>query len=253
VPKLQILIILVVLAGLHVILEGDMKNISIILALLLIYLSGCTTGFNREAAERRLADVNLDRVSSSPNTLKIPLKVAVYADMETMTRSGQFEDRWIWSTGDMQLIASYLDNLVELKYLSEYFIIPDDNQHSMQDINYLIGEAKKHDVDALLTLRGVIKVNKYLNPAAILDLTIIGACLFPGSNRDATLLVYMNLWNVKDNDCILTVKGEGEKKISEPTFLIDTQDAVDAVKYDTLRQVLSEFKKRCREIKPAGK
>jgi len=197
-------------------------------------------------AEKRLEDINL---SDAPvgSALKPPVKVAVFADLETMDQAGNFSETWDWGTNDRNLITSYLKDLVDMKYISEYVVIPDNSDHGMQDITYLLGEAKKQNADALLTIRGVMKVNKYINPAAILDLTILGACLFPGSNREAILLVNLNLWNVKDNGCVMTVKGEGEKMISEPTFLIDTRDAVDAARTDTLRKVLSEFKKRCRE------
>jgi hypothetical protein len=223
----------------------------VIPAILLLLTSGCTIGYDRAAAENRLEKVSLDNVSQKPNTIKTPLKVAVFADMETMESSGQFIETWDWSSGDKKLIMSYLENLEELGYISDYFMIPDSPSFSMQDINYLIDEAKKQNADVLITLRGVIKVNRYFNPAAILDLTILGACLFPGSNCDAILIMNMNLWNVNGRDCILTVHGEGFKSISEPTFLIDPEDAIGPVRRDTLRKVLAKFKKKCREIKPA--
>jgi hypothetical protein len=232
-----------------------MKNIYkvsfVIAAMALLFISGCTIGYDRAAAENRLEKVSLDNVSQKRNVIKTPLKVAVFADMETMNSDDQFAETWDWSSGDKKLIMSYLENLEELGYISDYFMIPDNPSFSMQDINYLIIEAKKQDADVLITLRGVIKVNRYFNPAAILDLTIIGACLFPGSNCDAILIMNMNLWNVKGRDCILTVRGEGVKSISEPTFLIDPEDAVGPVRRDTLRKVLAEFKKKCRQIKPA--
>jgi hypothetical protein len=232
-----------------------MKNIFkvclVIPAVALFFLVGCTIGYDRVAAENRLGKVTLDEVSSKPNTIKTPLKVAVFADMETMLSPDEFAETWDWSIGDKKLVKSYLDNLQELGYIADYFVIPDEPSLSMQDINYLISEAKKRDADVLITLRGIIKVNRYFNPAAILDLTILGACLFPGSNCDALLLMHMNMWNVKDRDCILTVTGEGIKRISEPTFLMDPEDAVIPARRDTLRRVLAEFKKRCRDIKPA--
>ena len=232
-----------------------MKNIFkiflLISAVSLLLLSGCTMGYDKGAAENRLDKINLDKVSLKPNTITTPLKVAVFADMETMNSPDSFEETWDWSSGDKKLILSYLENLEELGYISDYFLIPDDPSFSMQDINYLINEARKQDADVLITLRGIIKVNRYFNPAAILDLTILGACLFPGSNCDAILLVHMDMWNAKDKDCILSVRGEEIKRISEPTFLLDLDDAIVPVRRDTLRKVLAEFKKRCREIKPA--
>ena len=236
-------------------LEFCMKNIFkvsfVIPAAALLFLAGCTMGYDRSAAENRLGKISLDEISSKPNTIKTPLKVAVFADMETMNSPTEFEETWDWSTGDKKLVMSYLENLEELGYISDYFIIPDDPGFSMQDINYLISEAKKKDADVPITLRGIIKVNRYFNPAAILDLTILGACLFPGSNCDARLLVHMNMWNVKDGNCILTVPGEGIKRISEPTFLIEPDDAVIPARRDILRKVLAEFRKRCHDIKPA--
>lgn len=219
----------------------------------LLFLSGCTMGYDKAAAEQRLSKINLDDISLKPNIIKTPLKVAVFSDMETMNSPEEFVETWDWSVGDKRLIKAYLDNLQELGYISDYFVIPDDPCFSMQDINYLINEARKQDADVLITLRGIIKVNRYFNPAAILDLTILGACLFPGSNCDALLLVNMDMWNVKGKDCILTVRGEGIKRISEPTFLMEQDDAIFPVKRDTLKKVLAEFKKRCREIKPAKK
>ncbi len=223
----------------------------VIPALALIILAGCTMGYDKDAAERRLEKITLDNVSQKPNMIKTPLKVAAFSDMETMNSPSEFEESWDWSSGDKKLVASYLENLQELGYISDVFVIPDAPNFSMNDINYLINEARKQDADVLITLRGIIKVNRYFNPAAILDLTILGACLFPGSNCDALLLIHMDMWNVKDKNCILTVYGEGIKRISEPTFLMEPDDAIVSVRRDTLRKVLAEFKKRCREIKPA--
>ncbi len=230
-----------------------MKNALRILTAAVIlspFLSGCISGFDREAAETRFEAVNIDNSNQDISIIKTPLKVAVFGDMETMSPPDTFEETWDWSRGDKQLMVSYLNNLEELGYISDYFVINDRPELSMQDISQLLMEAEKQNADVLLTVRGIIQVNSYFNPAAILDLTILGACLFPGSNRDIMLMVRMNLWNVKDKSCILTVKGEGVKKISEPTFLIDTEGAVNSVKRDTLGKVLAEFKKRCRDIKP---
>ncbi|MEI6424958.1 MAG: hypothetical protein WCP55_22285, partial [Lentisphaerota bacterium] len=232
-----------------------MKNIFniavIIFALLPPFLSGCTITYDKLAAENRLEKVILDDISSKPNIIKTPLKVALFCDMETMNSPEEFVKSWNWNMGDKKLVISYLENLEELGYISEYYVIPHNLGSSMQDINHLINEARKMDADVLITLRGIIKVNRYFNPVAILDLTLLGACLFPGSNCDAILLAHMDMWNVKDRDCILTVTADGIKRISEPTFLIEPDDAVSPVMRETLRKVLAEFKKRCREIKPA--
>ncbi len=220
----------------------------------LLFMSGCMSAYDRNAAEERLEKVTLDNeIVQKRSIIRMPIKVAVYIDMETMDSDGNFEETWDWDRVNRNLILSYLDNLEELGYISDYFLIPDSPDFAMQDINYLVGEADKQNADVLLTLRGVIWVHSYLNPSAILNLTIICGWLVPGSNRDAVLQVRMDLWNVKGKDCILTVKGEGATKLSMPTFLINTEDAVDQVKRDTLRKVLPEFRKRCREIKPANK
>ncbi|MFZ2657115.1 MAG: hypothetical protein WAX69_19430 [Victivallales bacterium] len=214
-------------------------------------LAGCMSTYDRGAVENRLESVTLDNeVDQKRSIVYMPIKVAVFIDMETMDADGNFEENWDWGRGDKKLVISYLDNLEELGYIKDYFVIPDSPDFTMQDINYLIGEAGKQNADVLLTLRGVIWVNSYLNPSAIFNLTILGAWLVPGSNRDAILKVNMDLWNVKGRDCILTVKGEGVCRLSRPTLLIDTEEAVDQVKRDTLHKVLPEFKKRCREIKP---
>ncbi|MFA6291878.1 MAG: hypothetical protein WC637_08870 [Victivallales bacterium] len=232
-------------------MKNNFKVSLLVPALALLFLTGCTMGYDKDAAERRLEEITLDNVSQKPNIIRTPLKVAAFSDMETMISSDRFEELWDWSSGDKKLVVSYMENLQELGYISDVFVISDAPNFSMNDINYLINEAKKQDADVLITLRGIIKVNRYFNPAAMLDVTILGACLFPGSNCDALLLVHMDMWNVRDKNCILTVYGEGIKRISEPTFLMRPEDAVIPVRRETLRKVLAEFKKRCREIKPA--
>ena len=224
----------------------------VISTLVLPFLAGCMSTYDRVAVEARFDKVTLDDVVvQKKSIISMPIKIAVYVDMETMDSTGNFEETWDWGKGDRKLIMSYLDNLEELGYISGYFIIPDSPDFAMQDIKYLIGEAEKQNADVLLTLRGIIWINSYLNPSAIFNLTILGAWIVPGSNRDAVLQARMDLWNVSDKDCILTGRGEGVTRLSRPSFLIETEDAVDQVKIETLRKIMPEFKKRCREIKPA--
>ncbi|MFZ2653816.1 MAG: hypothetical protein WAX69_02770 [Victivallales bacterium] len=222
------------------------KLLSVIIIIAL--LAGCSTSFDKISAEKRLNTVNLDRVQAADAPLKKPFKLAIFTDLETVDASNDFYESWDWSQTERKMISSYADDLKKEKYVSEYFFIP-DQEHSLQDMKSIMKEAESKGADALVTIRGIIKVNKYMNPSALLDPTIIGALWLPGSNRDVMLLSHLDMWNMKSKEAVISVKSDFIEKDVAPTLLINTVDTVNLVKTESLRELLMQFKKKITSLK----
>ena len=222
------------------------RLLSSILAVVL--LTGCATSFDQLSAEKRLNTINLDKGQASGTQLKKPFKLAIFADLETVDSSDDFYESWDWNQYERKMISSYADDLKKEGYVSEYFFIP-DQELSIQDINSIMKEAEGKGADALLTIRSIIKVNAYMNPAALLDPTIIGALWLPGSNRDVMILSHLDMWNMKSREALISVKSDCIKKAVAPTLFISTVDTVNEAKTDSLRSLLMQFKKKLPALK----
>ncbi|MCX6984640.1 MAG: hypothetical protein NT118_07805 [Lentisphaerae bacterium] len=222
------------------------------LALLAVALSGCTS-FDRVAAEKRLAAENPEIVQPTDSSLAKPFKLGILLDLETADSSGEYRRDWSWDDYEKKMVSSYADSLVKEGGVSEYFFIPEQDM-PLQDLNAVMKKAAENKTDALLTIRGVINVNKYMNFFGILDFTIIGALVLPGSNMDVALLAHLDLWDLKNQKPLISLKSDGIQKDFGTTLFIrtnfaNTENAVGNVKVDTLRKLLIDFKKKITEIR----
>jgi hypothetical protein len=146
------------------------------------------------------------------------------------------------------MVSSYADSLVKEGGVSKYFFIPEQDR-PLQDLGEAMKTASENGADALLTVRGVINVSKYINPLGILDPTIIGALVLPGSNMDVTILVRLELWDMKSRKSLISIKSDSVKRDVNTTLFIrtnsaNTENAVKAVKVEAIRTLLIDFKKR---------
>ncbi len=211
-------------------------------------LSGCATSFDKLSAEKRLSSINVERIEAADASLKKPFKLAIFADMETVESSDEYYESWDWNQTENKLIESYAEDIKKQGVVSSYFIIPEQG-HSIQDISSVMKEAESNGADALLAIRGIVKVNWYMNPAALLDPTIIGALWLPGSNRDAMMLSHLDMWNLKNHEVVIAVKADCIRKNVAPTFFISTAKTVDEVKIESLRKLLIEFRSKVTKMK----
>ncbi len=226
-----------------------MKKLICIQGLILLTLafSGCAS-FDRVAAEKRLASANPEIVRPTDTSLAKPFKLGILLDLETADSSGEYKRVWNWDDTEEKMVSSYADSLVKEGGVSKYFFIPEQDR-PLQDLGEAMKTASETGADALLTVRGVINVSKYINPLGILDPTIIGALVLPGSNMDVTILVRLELWDMKSRKSLISIKSDSVKRDVNTTLFIrtnsaNTENAVNAVKVDTLRKLLIDFKKK---------
>ncbi len=166
-------------------------------------------------------------------------RTAVWMNIETMNSDGELEPLWKWSKTDLGICSSYMDTLVKEKTMSGYYFVKTSELES-RDLDGVLKKAAE-GTDSVIMIRTVVEADKYFNPVAILDLTILGAYWFPGSNRDAYAKTRVELVDLKTKRLLLSCKGEGRMKVSKPTFMIDTEEVVSKAKSDSLRNALREF------------
>jgi hypothetical protein len=226
-----------------------MKKLICIQGLILLTLafSGCAS-FDRLAAEKRLASANPEIVRPTDTSLAKPFKLGILLDLETADSSGEYKRVWNWDDTEEKMVSSYADSLVKEGGVSKYFFIPEQDR-PLQDLGEAMKTASENGADALLTVRGVINVSKYINPLGILDPTIIGALVLPGSNMDVTILVRLELWDMKSRKSLISIKSDSVKRDVNTTLFIrtnsaNTENAVKAVKVEAIRTLLIDFKKR---------
>ena len=217
------------------------------LILLAVALSGCTS-FDKVAAEKRLAAASMEKAQSADTSLEKPFNMGILLDLETTDSPGEYRRKWNWDDYEKNMVASYADSLVKEGAVSRYFFIPELNM-PLQDLDAAMKRAADNGADALLTVRGVINVNKYMNVFGILDPTIIGAMVLPGSNMDVSVIVHLDLWDLKSGQLLVSLKSDGIQKDFGTTLFIrtnsaNTENAVSCVKVDTLRKLLIDFKKK---------
>jgi hypothetical protein len=109
--------------------------------------------------------------------------------------------------------------------------------------------AAQHGADAVLLLKGAYQTDSYLNPAAVLNLTIVGGFLAPASHRDTLFLVQAGLIDVANGFLYASAESEGEAGIIRPTFIIEEKDAVEPAKKKAIDGLGPELIRRMRHLR----
>ncbi len=200
---------------------------------------GCASTFHREAAMKELCDLTPSREDRHDQTeaSKPPFRLAVYWDMETIDSSGKFINKRHWENSDGLVMVPFLNQLKKKNIITDFFLLPYD-RYAQKDIDSIIKQAEKDNATALLCIRSVTFVDWYYNPAGLLDLTILGAFWFPGSNRDALVLLRCDFWDLSKRKCFFSLYSEGEKRTVGPTFIISSTPAFNKAKLKALYNMM---------------
>ena len=212
-----------------------------------ILLAGCATGFDRAALQERLNDGTLQMPDDEIVTaraarpqLRLPCRVAVYL------KPGDRSD-WRWTPEDKAAMEPWAATLKKEGIATEVFPLPDmlAGKGEMQQLRVA---AAKCGADVLLVIHGAAQTDSYKNPAAVLNLTILGGYVVPGSHKDSLFMMEGCLMDV-DNGYIYTgATAEGVGKIVRPTFLIEDKDAIALAKTKAIGQFGDELLRRMRAL-----
>jgi rhombotail lipoprotein len=225
------------------------------LAVCVLFL-GCSHGFDRGQLKERLAtedvqitDPDIRAALSLKPQLRFPIKVGVaFVEEEDIDRSDPRTARWRWSERDREAVLAAAASLRADGVVSDLFVISRD-LIAGRDLKHLRLAAAKHGADAVIVVKGAAQVDRYVNPLAILNLSIVGGFFVPASHRDAIFAVRCAMWDVGNEVLYLTAESEGEAKRLGPTFLIEDEPALGDAKEDALRGFGAELLRRLAALK----
>jgi hypothetical protein len=145
-----------------------------------------------------------------------------------------------WRDRDREALLAHAESLRAKGVVSNLFVISPELVEG-DDLRHLRLAAATYGADAVLVVKGAAEMDRYPDPLAILNLTIVGGFFVPASHRDALFAVRCALWDVGNEFLYLTAEAEATAKRVGPSFLIEDGPALDAAKEDALRDVEGEL------------
>jgi hypothetical protein len=219
-----------------------------VLGLSLLVASGCAIGYDRGALVEQLhkeglyevQDKDIQEVRALKPQLAFPCRIAVY--LKPPSGSG-----WRWTPQDKEILSQSAKVLEKEGIASN--IIPMSGMFAKDgDLKHLRMEAARYGADALLVIQGVHQTDSYLNPAAVLNLTLVGGFIIPASHRDTLFLVEGVLVDVGNGCLYASVESEGEGKIVRPTFIVEDTEAINRAKKKALEELGPELVRHIRSL-----
>jgi rhombotail lipoprotein len=213
----------------------------------LVFLCGCANGFDRAALQERLNDglvqtndQDIAAARALKPQLRFPCRMAIYL------KPGDHE--WRWTHEDRMAMETWAYALKKEGIASEVFPLPEMLTGKGSDVKELRLAAAKCGADVLFVIHGAAQTDSYKNFASVLNLTVVGGYVVPGSHKDSLFMMEGMLLDV-DNGFIYTgVQAEGVGKIIRPTFIIEEKDAIAQAKTKAIAEFGNEVLQRLRRM-----
>jgi rhombotail lipoprotein len=181
--------------------------------------AGCAAEFPRTEMQRELEqdgrqilvdDADVLHAGQVRPQLPLPFRMAVVPpSMMNSHRWGVPEEL----EGERKEIAAWGDRLRAEGVITDLVIIPQmlvrvGNNHP-EFYRQLRVAAARLGADALLILNSVSDVDSYVNPLAVLDITIVGMFVVPGHHKDALTMVEGIMVDNRNQFVYLALSAEG--------------------------------------------
>ncbi len=229
-----------------------MRRSSILL--LVLSLSACSHGFNRENLKKELGNpaayqtevkeedgpVTAEQIQAARGLkpqLWFPFSLAVYD-------SGGCG----WTSGFKEDFQKSAELLKKRGIVSQMFMMS-SLVATQNDLAAVRLAAAKHGADAVLYLRCVEQEDKYLNSFSLLYLTILGYWAAPGTSIDVLLMLQGAMWDVGNEYLYLTVESEAEGSVWGPGATVDAKNARERAKKKALESFSEELVERMTALK----
>lgn len=230
---------------------------------LCLLLTGCATGFNRQAIEQRLANqpliVNDSEIQAALDRrpqLRFPIKLAIHLAAESyhpdalprMGYRGPWTADWRWTMQDRERIDQWAEPLRKAGVIADLYVMSEMISTS-DDVKNVRLAAAQHGADAVLFIKGVSQVDSYVDGSSVLNLLFLPGYVVPSSHLDALFMMRGAMWDV-GNECLyLSVDAEGEAKSRAPTFRVKEGKATESAKGAALDSFGEELQKRMLALK----
>lgn len=220
----------------------------IIVILVLLFLTGCSRGFDRGRLSQTLRDAPLqinDATIAAQKKIrpqiKSPFRLAIYLAPSDRPYS------WRWTADDKKRIDVWGVELMKSGIVKDVFIMSEMFAEGWTLLDHRRAAAR-HGADALLVLQAATDIDSYANPSALLYLTVVGAFIVPGTHRDALFMLQGGLIDVNNGYLYATAESEAEHKSVMPAYFIEDEDAVNPAKEEALEAFGDEIIRRIKNL-----
>jgi rhombotail lipoprotein len=200
--------------------------------------AGCSTGFHtnvmQEALEedRRVFTDDLDvlKIEQLRPQIQFPIRLAVVPPARLSQR--YWRESSAPTEGEREELLALGEKLKKEGVVSEFILIPEmllDNSVDRHRAGYFKSvriAAARLRADAVLIMRSVTDVDAYVNPLAVLDLTIVGLYLIPGHHKDALTITEGMVIDNRNQFLYFAGSAEGKGTTTGPIGVIEERDAV---------------------------
>lgn len=225
--------------------------------LFLFSLCGCVTGFDRTMvrdqlrfapgegakAVQHVSAEKFAQVMALRPQLRFPCNVAVY-----MCPGDGYG--WCWTAEDKKVLDAWGKALRQEGVVANMFLMSEMFVQG-QDLEAIRLAAASYGADAVLVIKGATQTNEYQNPAALLNLTIVGGFIVPASHADSLFVAQAGLIDVANGFVYASMEGEGKGYAIGPTFIIDEKASITRAKRQAIRHLAPEIYTRLRRLRDA--
>jgi rhombotail lipoprotein len=181
--------------------------------------------------------------------IRFPFKIAVFED---------FDREVELSTADKENFIQLEESLQDKKIVSKLFfintqilpesekIINNPNYNSVKKARLL---ASRYESDTVLILRKKLIIESNHNLLSVLYLTIIGAWIFPGTEREYKLKISTALWDSRNEYLYATADSETVLKKTRPVGWFDNSEIIEKLKKESIHKLKEELQKRITNLK----
>jgi hypothetical protein len=220
---------------------------------LLLALSGCafSSGFSRDLLQARLredaqatvTDDEIKTIQSLKAQLRFPCRIAVALQAD----GGD----WRWTFNDKKAMNGWADSLRHQGIASEVVFMSGRFSRG-ETLKELRAAAAKYGADALLVLKGTAATEDRHNPLAVLNVTVVGGFILPGSHRDALFVMEGVLVDVNNGFLYATAEAEGQGTTLGPTFVLEGKDAIERAKQEALASFGPELQRQFNSLRASA-
>lgn len=214
-------------------------------------LIGCTSTIDRGRLHEQLSAESpvfstktVEEVEAIRPQLKVPFRLAVAPPLWRRDKT--------WSREERAEIESWGPELTKMGLVSELVIVPsatwdlDADAKSTSWLEHLRVAAARHHADAVLVIRDVDDTSTWMNALSILDLTIVGAWIFPGHSAEAVSLMEGLVIDNRNEYLYCSGQGEGSKRVTLPLAYIEEGELADQARLAALKSLEAVLLERAR-------
>ncbi len=163
------------------------------------------------------------------------------------------------SDEELRQIEAWAEGLQQAGVVSECFLLPSmllerrSESHPKEYLKSIRVAAARCRADAVLLLGTVTDVERSVNPMSLFDLTIIGAWLVPGHEREALTITEGVLFDNRNEYVYLTAVAEGRGGTVASFVHARDEVAIRRSRAQSFQAFGEKFLRKAKELGPARK